>query len=76
MQAEAQLAKQLINTYDRKHASNIAVMEVPFEDTSKYGIIDIASELEPGLYNVSRFVEKTKPEGVPSSWGRRRNPTD
>ena len=45
-------------------ASNIAVMAVPQEETSKYGIIDIDSELEPGLFNVSRFVEKPKPSNL------------
>ena len=67
MEDEVPLAKQLINAYDRTHASNIAVMEVPYEETSKYGIIDIASELEPGLYNVNRFVEKPKAEEASSN---------
>jgi len=67
MQDEVPLAKQLINAYNRTHASNIAVMAVPQEETCKYGIIDIASELEPGLYNVSRFVEKPKAEEAPSN---------
>ena len=42
-------------------------MAVLQEKTSKYGIIDIDSELEPGLYNVSRFVEKPKAEEAPSN---------
>ena len=67
MEDEVPLAKQLINAYERTHASNIAVMAVPQEETSKYGIIDIASELEPGLYNVSRFVGKPKAEDAPSN---------
>ena len=67
MQDEVPLAKQLINAYNRTHASNIAVMAVPQEETSKYGIIDIDSELEPGLFNVSRFVEKPKAEEAPSN---------
>ena len=65
MQDEVPLAKQLINDYNRTHASNIAVMAVPQEETSKYGIIDIDSE--PGLYNVARFVEKPKAEEAPSN---------
>ena len=67
MQDEIPLAKQLINAYNCTHASNIAVMAVPQEDTSKYGIIDIASEFEPGLYNVARFAEKPKAEEAPSN---------
>ena len=61
------MAKQLINAYNGTHASNIAVMGVPQEEISKYGIIDIDFELEPGLYNVSRFVEKPKAEEAPSN---------
>ena len=67
MQDEVPLAKQLINAYNRTNASIIAVMAVPQEETSKYGIIDIDSELEPGLFNVSRFVEKPKAEEAPSN---------
>jgi len=60
------LTKQLIDAYERTHASNIAVMEVPHEETSKYGIIDPDQELEPGLFNVRKFVEKPNPEDAPS----------
>lgn len=63
MQDEVPLTKQLMNAYESTHASNIAVMEVPFEETSKYGIIDP----EPGLFNVKRFVEKPNPEEAPSN---------
>ena len=67
MEDEVPLTKQLMDAYERTHASNIAVMEVPHEETSKYGIIDPDQELEPGLFNVRRFVEKPKPEDAPSN---------
>jgi UTP--glucose-1-phosphate uridylyltransferase len=67
MQDEVPLTKQLMNAYESTLASNIAVMEVPYEETSKYGIIDPEHELEPGLFNVKRFVEKPKPEDAPSN---------
>lgn len=67
MQSEVPLTKQLIDVYDETHASNIAVMEVPHEDTSKYGIIDPEHEVKDGLYNVKNFVEKPKPEDAPSN---------
>ena len=67
MEDEVPLTKQLMDAYERTHASNIAVMEVPHEETSKYGIIDPDQELEPGLFNVRRFVEKPKPEDAPST---------
>lgn len=60
------LTKQLIEGYEKTHASNIAVMNVPHEETSSYGIIDPEAEAEPGLYNVRKFVEKPNPEDAPS----------
>lgn len=60
------LTKQLINDYDRTHASTIAVMKVPHEETSKYGIINPGDEVGKGLYNVKNFVEKPTPEQAPS----------
>ena len=41
-------------------------MDVPHEDTSKYGIIDPGMEVEKGLFNVKNFVEKPAPENAPS----------
>ena len=67
MRDEVPLTKQLIEGYEKTHASNIAVMEVPHEETYKYGIIDPESEVEDGLFNVRRFVEKPKPEEAPSN---------
>jgi UTP--glucose-1-phosphate uridylyltransferase len=62
---------QLIHAYQQTHASVVAVMEVPHEDTSRYGVI--ASEpsddpLDHGrLHKVSRLVEKPKPSDAPSN---------
>ena len=58
MEDEVPLTQQLIDDYERTHASTIAVMEVPQKDTSKYGIINPGEELEEGLFNVKNFVEK------------------
>lgn len=60
------LTKQLINDYDKTKASTLAVMPIPHEDTSKYGVIDPTSEVSKGLYDVNAFVEKPKPEDAPS----------
>ena len=66
MEDEVPLTKQLINGYDKSHASHIAVMKVPHEDTSKYGIIDPEGQIDETTYNVRSFVEKPKPEDAPS----------
>lgn len=67
MTSEVPLTKQLIDVYTETHASNLAVMEVPHEDTSKYGIVDPEREIRDGVYNVKKFVEKPKPEDAPSN---------
>ena len=66
MEDQVPLTKQLIDNYEKTHASTIAVMDVPHEDTSKYGIIDPGMEVEKGFFNVKNFVEKPAPENAPS----------
>ncbi len=60
------LTKQLINDYETTHASTIAVMPVPHEEVSSYGIIAPQGEGIDGLYSVETFVEKPAPEDAPS----------
>ena len=60
------LTKQLMNDYDDTHASTIAVMKVPHEDVSAYGVIAPQGEGINGLYSVETFVEKPAPEEAPS----------
>lgn len=67
MESEVPLTKQLIDVYNETHASNIAVMEVPHEETDKYGVIAPEKEYAEGVYNVDHFVEKPKPEDAPSN---------
>jgi UTP--glucose-1-phosphate uridylyltransferase len=62
---------QLIHAYHQTHGSVVAVMEVPPEETSRYGII--ASEptddpLDHGrLHRVTALVEKPGPGAAPSN---------
>lgn len=67
MHSDIPLTHQLIDVYNQTHASAIAVMEVPHQDTSKYGIIAPEGEYAPSIYNVNHFVEKPKPEEAPSN---------
>lgn len=60
------LTKQLINSFTKTGAATLAVKRVPRQDVSKYGIIDPAKQVTPGLYNVKRFVEKPDPQTAPS----------
>ena len=67
MEDKVPLSKQLMDDYERTHASTIAVMEVDHEDTSKYGIINPGDQVATGLYNVKNFVEKPQPSEAPSN---------
>jgi len=60
------LTKQLIEEYDRTHASILAVKKVAHEDVSAYGVIDPEKEVRPGLFNVRKFVEKPSVDEAPS----------
>ncbi len=61
------LTRQLIERYEKTHASTIAVKRVPHEEVSKYGIIEPANEIMPDLYNVKSFVEKPSVDKAPSN---------
>ncbi|MDN6070067.1 MAG: UTP--glucose-1-phosphate uridylyltransferase GalU [Lactococcus plantarum] len=66
MESEIPLTKQLINDYEKTHASTIAVMKVPHQEVDKYGVIAPSGETEKGLFNVANFVEKPAIENAPS----------
>lgn len=67
MEDKIPLTKQLINNYEKTHSSLLAVMKVPNEEVSKYGVIDPQEEVSKGLYGVNKFVEKPKVEDAPSN---------
>ncbi|MCU0477536.1 MAG: UTP--glucose-1-phosphate uridylyltransferase GalU [Chloroflexi bacterium] len=60
---------QLIHAYHQTHASVVAVMEVPPEDTARYGVIGGARVEGHGgrLWKVDRVVEKPQPDDAPSN---------
>ena len=57
MEDKVPLTKQLMDDYEQTHASTIAVMKVPHEDTSKYGIINPESKKD---YTMSRILLKNQ----------------
>jgi len=66
MKDKVPLTKQLINDYDKTHASTIAVMKVPYKEVSKYGVIALDGKIADDLYNVKSFVEKPDVDKAPS----------
>lgn len=61
------LTKQLMNDYEQTTSSTIAVMSVPHEDTSKYGIINPGEIVSDDVYSVKDFVEKPDSADAPSN---------
>ena len=60
---------QLIHAYHQTHGSVVAIMEVPPEDTARYGVVGGAPVEGHGdrLWRVNRVVEKPRPEDAPSN---------
>ena len=58
--------KSLIGEYEKRNSSTFAVMRVPMEDVSKYGIIN-GNKVAEGLYEVRGLVEKPSPMEAPSN---------
>ncbi len=63
---DAPCLKQMIDLYDRYHASIIGVQPVPEEEVSRYGIVD-GQKIQDRIYTVSGLVEKPKLEEAPSN---------
>jgi UTP--glucose-1-phosphate uridylyltransferase len=61
---------QLIHAYDRTHSSVVAVMKVPAEEVSRYGIVaaetDDSRSDDPRLRRMTAIVEKPKQKDAPS----------
>lgn len=67
--SEKPCLKQLIDIYNRYHASVVGVQKVPEPEVSKYGIIaPRGSEIEPDLVHVESLVEKPALEEAPSTY--------
>ena len=57
---------QMARIYAKYRCSVVAIEEVPPEEVHKYGVIE-GSELEDGVYVISKMVEKPKPDDAPSN---------
>jgi UTP--glucose-1-phosphate uridylyltransferase len=63
---------QLVHAYEQTHASTVAVMQVPADEVSRYGIVAAEraeSELDNGrLRRMTRIVEKPAAKDAPSDY--------
>ncbi|AIQ61213.1 UTP--glucose-1-phosphate uridylyltransferase GalU [Paenibacillus sp. LMG 31459] len=58
--------KQMIDVYDQYKSSIVGVQQVPWEEVSRYGLVD-GTELAERVYKANRLVEKPKREDAPSN---------
>ena len=65
IESETPCLKQLIDVYEKYKAPVIAVMEVPEEETSRYGIV-AGEEIEDRIFKITDMVEKPEPGSAPS----------
>jgi UTP--glucose-1-phosphate uridylyltransferase len=69
--ADRPVIGQLIHAYQQTHGSVVAVMEVPLEETKRYGVIAgeaVDETINHGrLRKVSKLVEKPSPGEAPSN---------
>ena len=64
---EPNTTSQLCRLHEELKSSVVAVMEVPPDDVSKYGIADVTPHHD-GVFKVKAFVEKPSREKAPSRW--------
>jgi UTP--glucose-1-phosphate uridylyltransferase len=67
VQGDPPLVQQLVDAYQRTGGSVVAVMRVPDQEATKYGVIEIEQQLDDRLYKVSRIVEKPPIDKLPSN---------
>ncbi len=58
--------KQMVDCYNEYGGNMMAVMDVPKEDTQKYGVLDIEDD-DGKVAKIKGLVEKPKPEDAPST---------
>lgn len=59
--------RQMVEKYEQERKSVIACMNVPQEETFKYGIVEASPTEDSSLFKMSSIVEKPKPEEAPTT---------
>jgi len=66
IQSDVPVLYQMMSQFDRLRASIVAAIEVPREDTNKYGILD-SEEGYNGTVRIRSMIEKPDPKDAPST---------
>lgn len=65
---EDRALEALVEAYQATGKSVVGVQKVPMEHVSRYGIVNAPEDGDAHTWNVSRIVEKPKPEVAPSQY--------
>ncbi|WP_054026453.1 UTP--glucose-1-phosphate uridylyltransferase GalU [Bacillus sp. FJAT-28004] len=66
LKADPPCLRQMMDVYEREQSSVVAVMEVPWDQTHKYGIVDI--ERDKQVARVRNIIEKPAQGQAPSNY--------
>ncbi len=66
IRSEVPVLHQMIQEFDRLRASMMAIVEVPSEETDRYGIIE-PDQSSNGSVRIKSMVEKPEPQQAPSN---------
>jgi len=66
IKSETPVLAQMFTAYEKIQSSLVAVVEVPKNDTDKYGILD-AEQSKEGLSKIRGLIEKPDPDEAPSN---------
>ncbi len=66
IKSETPVLHQMVKEFDRLRASTVAVIEVPKEETSKYGILDAEQPLDK-TFRIRGMIEKPPADEAPSN---------
>lgn len=69
VEAEVPCLEQLVHIYEQHPGTSIlGVQQVPFQDVSKYGIIEKDQQLSENLFRIKSVVEKPSQKEAPSNY--------
>ena len=64
--AETPCTAQLMEVFEKFGKPVVALQEVPLAEVHRYGVVD-GKEVEPGVFSITRLVEKPEPDKAPSN---------
>jgi UTP--glucose-1-phosphate uridylyltransferase len=64
--AEPPAIRQMIQVFEDVQSPVLAIEQVPRDDVSSYGVIDVSEEVRPGVYRIRDLVEKPPRSEAPS----------